>query len=309
MMWEKLYSKNGLTAKNIAKELLELEIGEKIPRVADYSKKLSMGRGTVQIALGLLEELKAIRLEARGHLGTFLVDKDIELLQEIAGISPLVGSMPLPYSRKNEGLATGMVEAFELAGKAINLSFMRGGLNRIEAVRTKRSDFAIVSKMTAERSLIKYPNLMVMKRLGTNSYVSAHKIFLADAQDSRIRSKMKIGVDMDSPDQKELTFSEFQGMDVEYVYINYMQLFDMLEAKKIDAAVWSMDDKRIIQTFHSIDFKSPVAKQISGNTSEAVIVIDRDRKKELEEKWGSVAIEDILSIQERVEAGEKIPRY
>ncbi len=308
-MWEKLYSKNGLTAKNIAKELLELEIGDKIPRVADYSKKLSIGRGTVQIALGLLEELKAIRVEARGHLGTFLVDKDIELLQEIAGISPLIGSMPLPYSRKYEGLATGMVEAFELAGKTINLSFMRGGLNRIEAVRTKRSDFAIVSKMTAKSSLIKYPNLMVMKRLGTNSYVSAHKIFLADAQDPYIRSGMKIGVDMDSPDQKELTFSEFQGMDVEYVYINYMQLFDMLDAKKIDAAVWSMDDKRIIQTFHSIDFQSSAAKQISEDTSEAVIVIDVDRKEELEDKWGSVAIGDILLIQERVEAGEKIPRY
>lgn len=31
MMWEKFYSKNGLAAKNIAKELLGLKTGEKIP--------------------------------------------------------------------------------------------------------------------------------------------------------------------------------------------------------------------------------------------------------------------------------------
>src|SRR5699024_3791517 len=262
-MWEKLYSKNGLTAMYISKELLKLEIGTKIPRVADYSEKLSIGRGTVQIALGLLEELKAIRLESRGHLGTYLVDKDIELLREIAGIAPLTGAMPLPYSRKYEGLATGMVEAFELTGKKINLSYMRGGLNRIETVRTKRSDFSIVSKMTADNSLSKYPNLKIIKKLGVNSYVSAHKIFLADSNETTIRNGMRVGVDMDSTDQMELTFSEFKGMNIEYVYINYMQLFDMLDSQQLDAAVWSMDDKRITKAFKSIDFQSKAAKQIA----------------------------------------------
>ncbi|WP_102029084.1 GntR family transcriptional regulator YhfZ [Salirhabdus sp. Marseille-P4669] len=308
-MWEKLYSKNGLTAKHIAKEMLDLEVGNKIPRVSDYSTKLSIGRGTVQIALGLLEELKAIHLEARGHLGTFLVDKDIELLQEIAGISPLIGSMPLPYSRKYEGLATGIVEAFELAGKKINLSFMRGGLNRMETIRTKRSDVAIVSKMTAENSLSKYPNLKIMKKLGVGSYVSAHKIFLAESKEASIYNGMKVGVDMSSPDQKELTFSEFEGMDVQFVQLNYMQIFDMLDSKKIDAAVWSLDDKRITKTFESVDFQSAKAKKISEDTSEAVLVIDREREEEIMEKWGSVDIKDILEIQQQVETGKKIPKY
>ncbi|WP_407058221.1 GntR family transcriptional regulator YhfZ [Tigheibacillus jepli] len=254
-MWEKLYSKNGLAAKYIAEEFIGLETGEKIPRVSDYSTQLGFGRGTVQIALGLLEDMKAIKLEARGHLGTYLMDKDISLLQEIAGISPLIGSMPLPYSRKYEGLATGLVEAFELAGKSINLSYMRGGLNRIEMVRTKRSDFAIVSKMTADHTLSKFPNLKVMKSLGRNSYVSAHKIFLADSSEKVVKDGMKVGVDMDSLDQKELTFSEFAGLKVQYVHVNYMQLFEMLHTRQIDAAVWSTDDRRMIQTFKPIDFQ------------------------------------------------------
>ena len=30
-MWEKFYSKNGLAAKNIAKELMNIKVGEKFP--------------------------------------------------------------------------------------------------------------------------------------------------------------------------------------------------------------------------------------------------------------------------------------
>ncbi|WHY85839.1 GntR family transcriptional regulator YhfZ [Neobacillus novalis] len=308
-MWEKLYSKNGLAAKQIAQELIQLDIGVKIPRVSDYSEKLNFGRGTVQSAFSLLEEMKAINLEARGHLGTFLIRKDNNLLSEIAGISPLIGSMPLPYSRKYEGLATGIIEAFELTGKKIYLTYMRGGLNRIETVRTMRSDFAIVSKMTAEKVLSDYPNLKIIKNLGVNSYVSAHKIFLADSTGEQVRDGKKIGVDMDSLDQKNLTFAEFDGANVEYVNVNYMQLFEMLISKQIDAAVWNMDDRRMSQTFKAIDFRSPVAKEISEDTSEAVIIIDGNREKEFLEKWNSVEIDKILEIQASVESGDRLPSY
>lgn len=308
-MWEKLYSKNGLAAKHIAQELIQVDIGVKIPRVSDYSEKLNFGRGTVQSALSLLEEMKVIKLEARGHLGTYLISKDNNLLSEIAGISPLIGSMPLPYSRKYEGLATGIMEAFELTGKKIYLTYMRGGLNRIETVRSMRSDFAIVSKMTAEKVLSDYPNLKIIKNLGVNSYVSAHKVFLADSTEERVKDGMKIGVDMDSLDQKNLTFAEFEGANIDYVDVNYMQLFDMLLSKKIDAAVWNMDDRRMSQTFKSIDFQSFAAKEISKDTSEAVVIIDGNREKEFLEKWNSVEIDKILEIQASVESGKRLPSY
>lgn len=308
-MWEKFYSKNGLAAKNIAKELIKLKVGDKIPRIYDYCAQLSIGRGTVQSALNLLVEMKAIKLEARGHLGTYLISKDNNLLLEIAGIAPLIGSMPLPYSRKYEGLATGIVEAFESTGKTINLIYMRGGLNRIEAVRTKRSDFAIVSKMTADNIISEYPNLKIFKKFGANSYVSAHKIFLADSDNHVTNDKLRVGVDMESPDQMQLTFAEFENRNVEYVNVNYMQLFDMLNSKQIDVAVWNVDDKRMNQTFQAIDFQSAKAKKISRDTTEAVIVIDGDREQEIAEKWDSVDIQKILDIQKSVEKGEKIPRY
>ncbi|CAH0343878.1 GntR family transcriptional regulator YhfZ [Bacillus sp. CECT 9360] len=308
-MWDKFYSKNGLAAKNIAKELIELEVGKKIPRVSDFCESLSFGRGTVQSALNLLEEMKAIKLEARGHLGTFLLKKDDELLLEIAGIAPLVGSMPLPYSRKYEGLATGLVEAFESNGKRVNLTFIRGGINRIEAIRMKRCDFAVVSKMTAEEQLLQFPNLTILEEFGHNSYVSAHKVFLADSNETEIRQGMKIGLDMESLDQSRLTLAEVEGIDVELVHVNYMQLFDMLHAKQIDATIWNVDEKKMIETFKAVEFVSPKAQQLSLNTSEAVIIIDGNREDEVKEKWNYVSKKTILNIQTSVENGEKIPRY
>ena len=300
-MWEKFYSKNGLAAKKIAKILLQLEEGKKIPRVSDYTETLSIGRGTVQNALNLLEEMKAIQLEARGHLGTYLMWKDDDVLLEIAGVAPLTGSMPLPYSRKYEGLASGIVEAFESSGNKVNLIYMRGGMNRIEALRTKRCDYAVVSKLTADTTLSKYPNLKIMERLGLNSYVSSHKIFLANHQEIDVHDGMKIGVDRESLDQLQLTSLEFVSRNVEYVDVNYMQLFDKLLANEIDATIWNVDDKKMTQTFKSIEFQSAGAQQMSKDTSEAVIIIDSDREEEIKEKWAPVTIEKILEIQRSVE--------
>lgn len=186
---------------------------------------------------------------------------------------------------------------------------MRGGLKRIETVRTKRSDFAIVSKVTAEKVLADYPSLKIMKELGTNSYVSVHKIFISDPAIESVRDGMKIGVDLDSLDQKSLTFAEFEGRNVEFVNINYMQIFDMLHSKSIDAAVWNMDDRRMSSSFKAIDFESPTAKEISEGTSEAVIVIDGEREDEITDKWNSVEIQRVLEIQKSVESGERLPSY
>src|SRR5699024_11523810 len=97
-MWESLFTKNGLAAQKIAKELIKVKKEERIPRINDFEKKLGLSRGTVQGALKVLEDLRAIQLESRGHLGTFLVYKDINILKEIAGVGVMMGAMPLQTS-------------------------------------------------------------------------------------------------------------------------------------------------------------------------------------------------------------------
>src|SRR5699024_4404765 len=112
-IWESLFSKNGLAARKIAKKLIHVEEGGRIPRVEDFAQTLSIGRRTIQEGFRVLSNMHALKVESRGYLGTYLVYKNIHLLKEIAGEGALVGAMPLPYSRRYEGLATGLIEVSE----------------------------------------------------------------------------------------------------------------------------------------------------------------------------------------------------
>ncbi|PLR80610.1 GntR family transcriptional regulator YhfZ [Bacillus sp. V33-4] len=307
-MWEILYSKNGLATKNIALELLAIENGQKIPTVSDFCERLNLGRGTVQGSIKLLEMLGAIELEARGHLGTFLLNKDVSVLLDISGTGPLVGVMPLPYSKKYEGLATGIVDGFERLNKRISLAYMRGASNRLEALKSRRYDFAIVSRLAAEEGIKLHKGLEIVKSFGLGSYVSKHKVFLANPAKKRIESGMRIGIDRSSPDQATVTLLECQGLDVEFVDVNYMQLFQMLKENQIDAAVWNIDEIRSVETFNAVDFQSEEAKRLTLDTSEATIVVDSSRT-EVIKQITLLDAEIVLKAQRMVESGERFPQY
>src|SRR5690625_304785 len=307
--WESLYSKNGIAAKYIAKELLSIDKGNRIPKVADFCAELNLGRGTVQGAIKLLEEdLGAITLESRGHLGTFLMNKDDVVLLDIADVGPLFGAMPLPYSKKYEGLATGIVEEFERNNCRVSLAYMRGANNRLEALKTKRYDFAIVSRMAAEEGMKKHSGLEIIKSLGPESYVTGHKVFFADKNKSRIESGMRVGIDRSSPDQSMCTLFECEGLDVKLIESNYMQLFQMLKEKQIDAAVWNMDELRSVELFNSADFQSKKAKELKKATSEATIVVN-STNPEVVEQISELDFTNVIEQQKKVEKGLRLPRY
>lgn len=71
-----------------------------------------MHGGQFKIQL-ILQENGAIKLESKGHLGTFLIAKNTAILLAFAGITSIVGVMPLPYSKRYEGFATGLIVAME----------------------------------------------------------------------------------------------------------------------------------------------------------------------------------------------------
>ncbi|MFZ4451302.1 GntR family transcriptional regulator YhfZ [Salibacterium aidingense] len=307
-IWESLYSKNGLAAKYIAKELLKIETGERIPRVTDFCDKLALGRGTVQGAIKLLEELGGIGLDSRGHLGTFLVKKDVSVLLDISEEGPVVGVMPLPYSVKYEGLATGIVDEFERMDRRVSLAYMRGASNRLEALKIRRYDFAIVSHLAALEGKESHEGLQIIKQFGPQTYVTGHKIFFADPKKKKIENGMRVGIDRSSPDQSMCTIHECEDLDVELVDLNYMQLFNMLKQKKIDAAVWNMDEVKSVNHFNAAEFSSEKAKKLTELSSEAVVVVDENRT-DIIDQIESLTNDNIKSIQQSIEGGERFPRY
>ena len=108
-----LMSKNGLAVLSLAKALLKYKVGDRTPTVTELSEKLNISRGTAQSAIKTLQNNNAIHIVSKGHLGSYVIEKNDKILLELAGINLLVGAMPLPYSRKYEGLATGIITTME----------------------------------------------------------------------------------------------------------------------------------------------------------------------------------------------------
>jgi len=307
-IWESLYSKNGLAARYIAKELLELEEGQRIPRVSDFTEKLGLGRGTVQGAIKVLEDLHAIQLESRGHLGTFLRKRDVNLLYEIAGIGPIIGVMPLPYSRRYEGLATGLIEELQNQNVKVGLAYMRGAVPRIEALKSRRYDFSIMSLLAAEEAVRKFDGLEIIRDFGPESYVSSHKIFFSNPKFDSIQDGMRVGIDYSSVDQAEITLRECKGKQVELIESGYMQLFSMLKEGSIDAAVWNADEEKTLNTFPSSEFKSMEANELAAKATTAVVIVETARN-EIKERVQDLQIESVIHIQRLVVEGKKYPHY
>lgn len=293
--------------QKIAEALLFIEIGERIPRVGDLSSEFNVGRGTIQTILKKLEDLDCIKLESRGHLGTFLKRKNINNLLNYSGISQVTAVMPLPYSKKYEGLATGLTYEFEQLNLSFNIAFMIGDKLRLNGLKEGRYDLALVSRFSALEELKNRSELSVALDFGVQTYVSNHAIIFSDPSKTTITDGMKIGIDDCSTDQVTLTNAETEEKKVEYVKLNYMHLLPHLSANNIDATIWSIDeiDKN---HFHTQPLSSAKAIQYEKEMSQAVCLIQKENKK-MEYILSLLSKEKIVKIQSLVEEGNFIPRY
>ena len=129
-----LMNKCGLASIEISKMFLELEVGSRIPTVTEISKNFSLPRGTVQNAIKNLTDLGAIKLQAKGYKGTTLTEKNTRILLEIIGVTDLAGIMPFPYSKRHEGLASGLTKTLENSEIPVYIAYMRGAVKRMRMV-------------------------------------------------------------------------------------------------------------------------------------------------------------------------------
>ena len=239
---QKLLSKNGLSTMALAKEFLNCDIGDKIPTVSELNEKIGLARGTIQNSIKFLQSNGAIKLESKGHLGTYLIYKNTLILLAFAGISSIVGVMPLPYSKKYEGLATGLIVAMENQYNVpASMAYVRGAENRIAMLVADRYDFAVVSKYAAINFNKRKESIAIVKEFGPHSYLFKHVILFHDKDATEIVDGMKVGIDVESIDQRVMTEKVCEDKNVQYVRLGYNQILEKLQDGTIDAAVWNED--------------------------------------------------------------------
>lgn len=305
-----LLSKNGRTSIMIAKEMLIYNEGDRIKTVGQYSEMFNTGRGTVQAAFKFLQEIKAIYLESRGHLGTYIMNIDYEKLWDISGIGVIMGVMPLPYSKRYEGLATGIYKTFETERMPFSLAFMRGATKRIEALKLGRYNFAVVSKLAAELEMRKFDDIEIIHEFHIGSYVGKHVVILRDDKKNQIEDGMRVAMDPTSTDQIVLTAYECEGKKVKYIEMSYNQIVQKLQNNEIDAAIWNVDEieeKNI--KFNICPLANPKTREVSQKDTIATIVINKDSKEIKEVIKKIIDMEKVEEIQQKVMNKEMIPSY
>lgn len=303
----KLMQKLGIAITSLAVEFLPLNKGDRIKTVAELAESYETARGTIQSAIKFLKEQDAVTLESRGHLGTFIQEIDYIKLLELTGIKSLVGVMPLPYSKRYEGLATGICKCLNDSGVNTNLAFMRGSNHRLKALEDGRYDFAITSRLTADFYLENKKSIQIVKTLGNFSYVNEHIIVVSKAFNGEFTKGTRVGIDVSSIDQFMLTKTYFEDLEVQYVTLNYSQFITAIKEDKIDAAIWNLDDIQDRQD--DIKFIPIDREKKNIKDTEAVIIATKENSVVPALFTRVLDVEDIKEYQRLVIEKKIMPQY
>ena len=299
----KKMSKRDRAILYIAREIVFSKIGERIPSVVEYSERYDISVGLIQKAIVFLQNENAVSFEKRGVLGSFVKSINNEILLEKSDFGSLVGVMPLPYSKRYEGLATGIKNNFEKCKLDYYFAYMSGSEVRLNLLRKGTYDFAVVSKLAYELAKKKYNDIEAVFEFGEKSYVSKHVLLKAEG----VKKVNKIGVDRNSEDQKYMTKECLNFTNPEYVEIDYNETLKLLKNKIVDAIVWNyyeIEEKQI-----KIDYDKLPESEIINKASEAVLVVSSKNQnlKKLAQKI--IEIDYIRDIQKKVLKNEIIPAY
>lgn len=304
-MREALLQKSAIAVMKLARELMPLKKGDKISTISDYVDKLNISRGTIQNAFSYLKKQEAVILESRGHLGTFIVEIDYKKLWELTGIGLLTGSMPLPYSKLYEGLATGLYKAFAKAGLDFSLAYVRGSKYRIQMLQKGSYSFVITSKLAAKQAMEKGEAVDICIDFGPHTYLSEHVVLFASRDKNRIENGMKVAVDSNSFDQYFITQQICRDKDIELIEMPYNQIVSAISDKRVDAGVWNLDEvkeKKLDLHYQPID-------DLTGETTHAVVVVSKENNGIVNILRGILDPVYITNIQKLVVQNQIVPSY
>lgn len=293
---QKIMGKNGLACVKMAKSLIKVPIGARMPTVSELANSNCIPVGTTHNALRTLIEYDAIKVIPRGHMGSFLVEKNVKKLLSIIGVQYIFGAMPVTENKYFKGLASGITSQMTNEyGVPINLAYMRGSKTRIEMLINGRYDFVIVSKMAANEYIKKYGGIGIVLNFGIFSYTQNFSLKFHDESVNEIKDGMRIGVDPCSIDQTKLSKDLCRKKKVEYIEILSSRMDDELKLGNIDAAL--IYDDNIIYDDIPVD------------GSCAVLIVDSEKMEVAEIIRDLIDKKEIIEIQKQVVEGKIKPRY
>ncbi|MDR1893422.1 MAG: hypothetical protein LBQ61_01860 [Spirochaetales bacterium] len=301
---EELLHKNGLAALRLAQEIGRFRPGDRLPRINDLAGRLKLSVGTTQCGLSFLRDKNLVCLTVRGHLGTFVDSVDYAALQEFLGQTAKAFVMPLPYSRRYEGLATAFSRLGSLRGESrLYLAFMNGSGRRIAALMEGRYDAALLSRAAALHLIRKGAAIRIAACYGPGSFLEKHVLLHRFKNPGNIQT---LGMDRESLDQVLLAKSFLKNHPgVKVRNLPYSHIIDHLTSGGVDGAVWNLD---YIREHHPPLYHSPL-EPAAGEQTEAVLAIRADDMITEDFITRRLRVEKVRQTQAAVLRGSRLPEY
>lgn len=279
----------------------------RLPTIRDLALDHHSSLSSIHAAMGRLEEAGAIKIETRGRLGAFMVERSVGRLWSTAESGPLVISLPLASSPRYEALATAIKQLLTTAGLEVFLIFVRGSRQRLQAVREGRCHLTAMSSFAATE--LCGPEDSVVVELAPDSYNTGHRVFYsAENPDPH---PIRVIVDRHSADQQLLTALEFTSEDVTLVPAMPAQITRLLSNGQADAAVWTIDEMQVGRPDGILDrpLKPAVRQQIGDRMTRAVLVGRAADAAIMRAVTAPIRSAEVAQIQADVMAGRVVPEY
>ncbi|MCU6763723.1 Uncharacterised protein [uncultured Roseburia sp.] len=301
------YQKNGITVRNLSRDLLCLSKGEVMTSIAEYTERFCVSRWTIQTAIQFLLENECMQIEKHGPKGTLIVDLNREKLWKYADLKPLVGFAPPPSTYIHDSLYTGLAAAVAKTDLPVNLGYMVPASLRIDSLNSGRCHFVITSRLAAELFLEKYPEISVALILEGAKYTVPYRLYARKGRTPKVEDGTRVGIYNEAIEQSYLTERLCQGKNVIRKYGNYHGCLELLAKGEIDVLVQRGDiDKYPLQecaycelTDLGVDQEVVLPVILCSQNDYGVEVL---LKKMLD-------VEYIASIQKEVLDGSRAPSY
>ena len=240
-MNKKIFNKHGSVTTNLARDIMSLDIGDRLPTIIEYTEKFSVSRGIIQNSISLLEDEGCISLSRSGKLGTVLGKIDYGKLCKYTQWDPLVGAMPIPFNDLFRSLAS----AFYYEGQKLPIdswvAYVSGAANRRAMLSKGVFDYIVTSVATAGYITSSDDDIELLFTLPDCRYEDPYCLIFMDNKDTEIRDGMKVGVDPEAIDQMQISKAMCKGKNVEFVKMPLEGIVEMLHNRSVDCMVIRKD--------------------------------------------------------------------
>ncbi len=236
-MNKKIFNKHGSVTTNLARDIMSLDVGDRLPTIIEYTEKFSVSRGVVQNSISLLEDDGCISLNRSGKLGTVISEINYGKMCKHTLWDPLVGAMPIPFNDIFRSLATAFYYDSRHLPIDSSIAYVSGAANRWSMLSKGFFDYIVTSVATAEYILAADDNIELLFKLPDCRYEEPYCLIFLDNKDTEIRDGMKVGVDPEAIDQIQVSQAMCKGKNVEFVKMPLEGAVEILHNRSVDCVV------------------------------------------------------------------------